>query len=248
MNLRSLLLIGIAIVSSLGAILLVAPGRLPMGGWDAPLTPQQVYARASRSVVMVYAADAERKIVGRGSGVLVHPELVATNCHVIARAMLIRVRHEVRHWNGRLVAYDTERDLCMVAVSGLDLPPAVLAGTSALQVGERVYTLGTPEGFELTFAEGIVSGLRRSEGGRYIQMTAPVSEGSSGGGLFDSRARLVGITSFVYSAGQNLNFAAPADWVVELVDRVTRAPGEEPARTVELPPGYATQWRHPVLR
>lgn len=215
---------------------------------SVPLTPEQIFADASRSVVMVYAADASRKIVGRGSGVFMHQDLLVTNCHVIARGTNFRVGHKQQHWPARLVAHDTDRDLCALGVEGLDVTPARVGDTGALRVGQRVYAIGTPEGFELTFSEGLISGLRQARFGQYIQTTAPLSDGSSGGGLFDSHGRLIGITSFVFSHGQNLNFAAPAEWAADLAKKAAVTGDAAPAREVELPPGYAKQWRHPLLK
>jgi S1-C subfamily serine protease len=214
----------------------------------AALSPEQVFAQASRSVVMVYAAESSGKIVGRGSGVFVDAALLVTNCHVIARGKIFRVGHNQRHWPARLIAYDADKDLCMLGVTGLDAVPALIGDITTLQVGQRVFAIGSPEGFDLTFSEGLISGLRRAGVGQYIQTTAPVSDGSSGGGLFDDHGRLIGITSFVFSAGQNLNFAAPADWVVDLAKKASGATNADPATQVELPPGYTKQWRHPLLK
>lgn len=84
-----------------------------------------------------------------------------------------------------------------------------------LKVGERVFTLGAPAGLEHSLAEGIVSGKREAEGAAYVQTTAPISPGSSGGGLFDEMGNLVGITTFVYEGrehrNQSLNFAIAGD-------------------------------------
>jgi Trypsin-like peptidase domain len=64
----------------------------------------------------------------------------------------------------------------------------------------------------------LVSGLRTFEGVRLIQTTAPISHGSSGGGLFDAQGKLIGITTFMFKDGQNLNFAIPSELVVGLKD------------------------------
>ncbi|HET6521786.1 MAG TPA: trypsin-like peptidase domain-containing protein [Geminicoccaceae bacterium] len=80
----------------------------------------------------------------------------------------------------------------------------------SLRVGEAVYTLGSPSGLELTLAHGLISGLRRINGANLIQTTAPISRGSSGGGLFDARGNLAGITTWFLSEGQQLNFAIAA--------------------------------------
>jgi S1-C subfamily serine protease len=78
-----------------------------------------------------------------------------------------------------------------------------------------VYTVGAPSGLELTLANGIVSGLRTRDHRRLIQTTAPISPGSSGGGLFDAHGNVVGITTMVLAdsgrLNQALNFAIPAD-------------------------------------
>ena len=85
----------------------------------------------------------------------------------------------------------------------------------SLEVGEPVYTLGSPVGLELTLANGLISGRREEDGRHFVQTTAPISPGSSGGGLFDARGNLVGVTTLVLAGrerlNQALNFALPAD-------------------------------------
>lgn len=82
-------------------------------------------------------------------------------------------------------------------------------------MGEAVYTLGSPVGLELTLSNGIISGRRTEQNRNYVQTTAPISPGSSGGGLFDARGNLVGITTLALVGrehlNQSLNFAIPAD-------------------------------------
>ena len=102
------------------------------------------------------------------------------------------------------------------------------APSTSLRVGDRVYAIGAPHGLELTLSEGLVSALRSVGGDQVIEITtAPISPGSSGGGLFDERSPgSIGITSFKSKGGENLNFAWPMDLMgsmvslnVELVDR-----------------------------
>lgn len=80
-----------------------------------------------------------------------------------------------------------------------------------IKVGERAFTIGTPRGLELTLAEGLVSSKRNSDGVRFIQTSAPILPGSSGGGLFDAQGSLLGITTFLVKDAQNLNFAIAAE-------------------------------------
>jgi serine protease Do len=223
-------------------------GSVLMAQACVPVTPEQVFGRASRSVVMIYAADTSGKIVGRGSGVFVAKDLLVTNCHVIARGTVFMAGHKQKRSPARLVAYDAANDLCVLNVQGLDVTPARIGDAKTVRVGQRVYAIGTPEGFELTLSEGLVSGLREAAGGRYIQTTAPMSEGSSGGGLFDGNGCLIGITAFVFSDGQNLNFAAPVDWAADVAKKASRVGSEGSADRIELPPSLTKQWRHPILK
>jgi S1-C subfamily serine protease len=95
----------------------------------------------------------------------------------------------------------------------------VTIGTSETRVGQRVYAIGSPQGLELTLSEGLVSALRQTTNGSIIQTTAPISPGSSGGGLFNANGQLVGIVTFQSRTGQNLNFALPAHWISEMKPR-----------------------------
>ncbi len=123
-----------------------------------------------------------------------------------------------RDSTGTLRLADADRDLCELNVGNLQAPRASLY-TGRLRVGQRVYAVGAPEGLELTISEGLVSSIREMDGAHYIQTSAPISSGSSGGGLFDVEGRLLGLTTFIIPEGQNLNFALPASWITELAAR-----------------------------
>jgi S1-C subfamily serine protease len=90
-------------------------------------------------------------------------------------------------------------------------PVANVRRVADLAVGERVYTIGNPSGLAKTLGEGLISGLRQTDGIHYVQTSAPISPGSSGGALVDSRGSLVGITTFLHKEAQNLNFAIAAE-------------------------------------
>lgn len=181
-------------------------------------TPEQIFQQASKSVVVIQAYDREDNSVNQGGGVVIGQESVVTNCHVIEDGARLVVGHNKEQLEARLNHADHERDLCQLSVRGLSAPRATL-WTGRLRVGQRVYAIGAPEGLELTFTEGLVSSLREFEGSQYVQTSAAISQGSSGGGLFDSEGRLIGITAFFLQDGQNLNFAAPASWIAELAAR-----------------------------
>ena len=115
--------------------------------------------------------------------------------------------------------------------------------TKMLKVGAKVYAIGAPKGLELTLSDGIVSSLREVEGGHYIQTTAAISPGSSGGGLFDESGALVGLITFYFSEGQNLNFAVPVEWVNALAQRSTPAPAAAPPVTQWVNKGIELETR-----
>jgi len=190
-------------------------------------TPEQVFQQASRSVVVIHAYNDEGNPTNQGGGVVSGRELVTTNCHVIEDAAKLAVHYRSQVLAATPLTANQDRDLCQIRVPQLNAPRAVL-NSGRLQVGQRVYAIGAPEGLELTLTEGLISSLRDFEGSQYIQTSAAISQGSSGGGLFDTEARLVGITAFLISEGQNLNFALPVTWIAEL-ERASRTTARDGA-------------------
>jgi hypothetical protein len=197
------------------AIVSAAPAPAPA----ATRSAEDVFAQVSPSVARVNALDASGRTVMVGSGVVVDRGAVITNCHVVRRAASVQVKLGGGEYGANVDVSDEELDLCRLGVPGLDAPPVQVGTVGALRTGQRVYTIGAPQGLDLTISEGIVSSLREVEGGTVIQTTAPVSRGSSGGGLFDPSGQLVGIVTFQHRYGQNLNFALPADWIGQMRTR-----------------------------
>jgi len=180
-------------------------------------TPEEVFEIASKSVVAIKVlGDDANKITTIGSGVVVAKDEVLTNCHVAEKGRFLLVRHEGVDHVAVLASRLSQHDLCLLSVRTLAGQAVTLGAATKLKVGTAVYAIGAPEGLELSLSNGLVSQLRGGEGLPIIQTTAPISPGSSGGGLFDSEGRLVGITTFFLATGQNLNFAMPIDWLAEL--------------------------------
>jgi hypothetical protein len=216
-------------VRGTGIVLFLATALVPAGA--GAKTPEQIFQQASQSVVVIHSADADGNLINQGGGVVTARELVTTNCHVIEGAASIEVHFRQQTYAASPASVNEDRDLCQIRVPQLPAPRVTL-NTGRVRVGQRVYAIGAPEGLELTLTEGLVSSLREFDGSQYIQTSAGISQGSSGGGLFDTEGRLIGITSFFVGEGPNLNFALPAAWVVEL-ERGGRArgtaAGQEPA-------------------
>jgi hypothetical protein len=87
----------------------------------------------------------------------------------------------------------------------------LLADSEKAAAGQDVVVLGSPQGLEGTVSTGIIGGLRTIGGVRYLQITAPISPGSSGGPVFNAQGRVIGISTATSAKGQNLNFALPAN-------------------------------------
>jgi tetratricopeptide (TPR) repeat protein len=187
-------------------------------------TPEQIFVQVSPSVVVVDIFDTKGKSIGLGSGAVIGAGQVITNCHVAQKGKSLQVRQSGKTFKATLQYADPDRDLCQLSVPDLQAPPVTLGTAKKLRVGQRVYAIGAPQGLELTLSEGLISSLRPYEGSQYIQTSAAISPGSSGGGLFDDQGRLVGITTFYLAEGQSLNFALPVDWINELPKRAQAAP------------------------
>ena len=206
------------------------------------LEPDALFARVAPSVWTVVAFDAQGRTQSQGSAVVIGAERLVTNCHVLARMARFQVVKDNMSYGGKLEFPDPENDLCQIRVDNLRAPAVELASTDALRVGARVYAIGTPQGLETTLSDGLLSGLRRDEAGRllFVQTSAPISPGSSGGGLFDAEGRLIGITTFTRRESQNINLAVPAYRITELPERgrelLERRAALTSARPVEAAP------------
>ena len=187
---------------------------------------EQVFNAVRDSVVTLTVLDERKEVDGAGSGVVVAPGRVVTNCHVVQEAVAIQVRAGDKIWGATVTLADSARDLCQLDVPGLTAPATKIRSYREVQTGEPLYAVGNPLGFGLAVSAGLVSSIGQHKGELRLFSSAPISPGSSGGGLFDSHGRLIGITTGFYPGAQNLNLALPADWINELPKRgvVWRAP------------------------
>jgi hypothetical protein len=184
---------------------------------QVPLSADQLYGRLAISAVVIQTKEFGG--TGQGSGIVLADGRVVTNYHVVEAATDIVVQRgtEIHRVDLERIRVDDERDLAVMEVPGVEGPSVVLRPLSDLRVGERVVALGAPQGLELTLSEGIISALRTDERKTDIQTTAPISPGSSGGGLFDDKGNLIGITTKKNVTVEAGNFAVPAQYVEALI-------------------------------
>ena len=151
----------------------------------------------------------------QGSGFFVGTNMIATNYHVIEGAT-----KAICYVNGSSTQYKIEgylalnksADLIILKVTGLNRE-SIKFTTDSVFPGDKIYAIGSPKGLQATISDGIVSGLRDFDGHKLIQITAPISPGSSGGPVLNSKGELIGISVGQLKDGQNLNFAIPISYI-----------------------------------
>lgn len=191
----------------------------PVAGRSTP-SASELYRQLAPSVSTIRILDANGTLLGTGSGVSIAMGRIVTNCHVAQSGARLQVHTLSGDFDARLALADDQLDLCTLDVFGTTGPAVDIRDSSTLQPGEHVYALGAPRGLSLSLSEGLISALRTQDsGGTIIQTTAPLSPGSSGGGLFDDNGRLIGITTFQYSNAQAMNFAVAADLIPQMRER-----------------------------
>jgi S1-C subfamily serine protease len=147
-------------------------------------TAAEVARNVLPSVVLISTADRNGQPLSIGSGFFVRKNQIITNLHVVAGAekATAKLKGATRPFaiDGS-VATDEAHDLAMIQVTGVDGPTLPISSNSNIQVGDQIYVAGNPEGLEGTFSQGIISAIRELASGRVLQITAPISPGSSGG-------------------------------------------------------------------
>jgi len=173
---------------------------------DGPdLRAEEVFDKASGAV---YVVKADRRL---GSAVAISDNELLTNCHVVGDLAEVKIARAKAEMPAKVVSRNADADRCVLRTTTKLATWVTVRPYDDIKVGERAITIGTPQGLELTAAEGIVSSKRLYSQARVVQTSAPISQGSSGGGLFDARGHLLGITTFYFRGGQNLNFAVAAE-------------------------------------
>jgi hypothetical protein len=197
------------------------PGAVePSEPRPANLSAAALFQKTAPAVVCILAKDRKGNTIGLGSGFYVQTGgVLITNYHVIEGAVTAEViagSGERRTVLGAL-ATNIRADLVLLKVDGRHAPVLTLAPKRLPQVGTKVYAIGNPKGLRNTLSDGIVSGLPSLRSIQYIQTTAPISPGSSGGPLLTADGLVVGVVTQYRRGGQNLNFAVPAERIRTLL-------------------------------
>lgn len=199
------------LISSLVAILFFVTSFNLYSQQD--LTPEQIYEKVNDAVVIVLAYDANNKLINQGSGVVISNDgYIITNYHVMKNASKVNIVHnDLLFENAELIGGDEESDILFIKIPKNDLSVIKTPESDDVKIGQKVYAIGSPLGYENTISDGIVSGYRKFDKINLIQITASISPGSSGGAVVNSKGELIGISTYTITEGQNINFAIPIE-------------------------------------
>ena len=201
---------------------------------------KQIYKNYSKSVFYLYNPD----VKAMGTGFLVDDSgLVLSNWHVAEKATnmfvwtlpeggdkSIKFLFEKQdYYMASVIATNKKQDLALIKVSGLPktIKPVNLGSDDQIEVGDNVYAIGHPISYPWTFSSGMVSQVRENFEWDYddtfthtanvIQMQTPISTGNSGGPLFSSEGKVVGVNTLGETQGQNINFAVAVNQVKQFI-------------------------------
>ncbi len=194
----------------------------PIGAYGQ--TAQQIAKRAFPSVVLLIMEDVHGQPISLGSGFFVGEGEIASNLHVVAgasRGYAKVIGQTIKYEIEGVIGTDKDRDLVILKCSVRQASLMTFANSDTVEVGEQIYAIGNPQGLEGTFSQGIVSGIRQIGSDKLLQITAPISPGSSGGPVLTSKGEVIGLAVATYKDGQNLNFAVPSNYIIALLKNLS---------------------------
>ncbi len=187
------------------------------------LPAEDIAEKALAATVYLEMKDRNGKALGIGSGFFVKSNLIATNYHVIegaAKGTAKLVGKYTQYNIEGVTATDKANDLALLKVTVYGIKPLSLGDSDTVRIGETVYVAGNPKGLEGTFSDGLISSRRDRYTKERLQMTAPISPGSSGGPVLNRKVEVIGLSVSVHQDldAQNLNFAIPANYLEQLIE------------------------------
>lgn len=175
------------------------------------LSSDEIFSKCSDAVVMLFCYDQDNILIGYGSGVIVSTDgLVYTNFHVIRDAKRIEIRNDEKSFDSiPVVGFNGFYDVAVLKLPDGFYSYIKVSENMDVIIGKEVFALGNPKGYTKTISKGIISAVRENNDYNKLQISVPISPGSSGGALLDSYGELIGITSAGIKEEQLLNFAIP---------------------------------------
>lgn len=209
------------IVAGATALLgMTATASAQLAGQKPSAVTESLFDTVNGSVCTISAIATDGSYVSRGSGfILKDSGLLVTNAHVLAGLRQATAKCGGRQVDiQRIVKFDNDVDLAVGEIGPVDVPGLALATDSAVRPGSRIYVFGSPYGLEGTITPGLTSGQREIDGRSYLQISAPIGAGNSGGPVTDETGAVIGVAVASLEVDRNINFAIPASAVAALPD------------------------------
>jgi serine protease Do len=182
------------------------------------MSAREIVDASSPAIVRVEAGDDR---VGTGF-ILNDKGLIATNLHVIEGESKIKVKlykDQGEYVVTSIAGVDRGHDLALMWITPKGALPAVHLGDStSVSAGDKIYAIGNPLGMDYSVSDGLISQVRQlSAELTILQISAPISQGSSGGPLFNQFGEVIGVTTMIVTQGQNINLAVPANYLLPMM-------------------------------
>jgi S1-C subfamily serine protease len=182
------------------------------------MSAAKILTNASQAAGRVMSYEMSGRAVPHGLAVAIEPGAFVTTCHGIPAGSQLVVRTGEESRSAALTVDDEQLDLCKLHVPGFTASPLAIAEADA-RAGDKVFALGANAKGELALTEGKVKQIRAMPGGKVIELSFPVARTGSGGAVFDTFGRVVGIATTPHSYGANLEIALPASWIAQMRSR-----------------------------
>jgi S1-C subfamily serine protease len=191
-------------------------------GLSASIKPASEILNENRGSIAMIVAGGNTS-VRLGTGFFVRSTgLLVANFHVVEGTDLVGVKipgSDEVFWAKKATGFDLDSDLVVLEVETAARKPVSIGDSDQVQVGEQIVVIGSPEGLEQTVSNGLLSGIRELDGRKLFQISAPISEGSSGSPVFNARGEVIGVVVLTLESGQNVNFAVPINYAKPLLSR-----------------------------
>jgi len=169
------------------------------------------------SIVQI-SVELENGTTGSGTGVVISPEYVVTNCHVIANGKGANVAKYGDGYKPLSIKADWKHDLCALKFEGLPFKPVAMRDSDTLDIEEEVFSVGYPNGNNVPQPSyGTVKAKYPLDDSIIIRSDAAFGLGSSGGALFDQQLNLIGITTFKSPGAHGYFYSLPVEWIKKLL-------------------------------
>lgn len=186
---------------------------------DTVLSAEDIYKKAVSKVAMIISYK-DGIPFSQGSGFFIEENTIITNYHCIEDADNIEFKLSGKdeiYRGAKVVKASCDYDLAIIKTKD-SFPFLRIDSLSNEKIGTKIYTIGNPRGLEGTISDGILSGRRLNNDIEYLQITAPISSGNSGGPVLNEKGLVIGVSTFTFKNSQNLNFAVPIKYLTKCTD------------------------------